>query len=71
MNKTSLLELAKGLNIPRRNCLKTKEELEDAIKDTITGYKETIFGRNTSICMGAWMIFESSSSLTKKFMIKG
>ena len=42
MNKTSLLELAKKLNIPRRNCMKTKEELEEAIKDTIKGYKEII-----------------------------
>ena len=44
MSKTSLLELAKKLNIPRRNCMNTKEELEEAIKDTIKGYKEIIFG---------------------------
>ena len=42
MNKTSLLELAKKLNIPRRNCVKTKEELEEAIKGTIAGYKKNI-----------------------------
>ena len=47
MNKTSLLELAKKLNIPRQNCMKTKEELEEAIKDTITMYKEIIFGSDT------------------------
>ena len=35
MNKTSLLELAKRLNIPHRNCVKTKAEVEYAIKDTI------------------------------------
>ena len=40
MNKKSLLELGQKLNIPRRNCMKTKEELEKAIKDTITKYKE-------------------------------
>ena len=51
MNKASLLELAKKLNIPRRNCLKTKEELEEAIKDTIKGYKEIIFGSDTPACM--------------------
>ena len=51
MNKTSLLELAKKLNIPRRNCMKTKEELEEPIKDTITGYKEMIFGLDTPACM--------------------
>ena len=51
MNKTSLLELAKKLNVPRRKCIKTKEGLEEAIKDTITGYKEIIFGSNTPACM--------------------
>ena len=50
MNKTSLLELAKKLNIPRRNCMKTKEELEEAIKDTIIGYKKIIFGLDTPVC---------------------
>ena len=47
MNKTSLLELAKKLNIPRRNCKKTREELEKGIKDIITKYKEIIFGSHT------------------------
>ena len=51
MNKTSLLELAKKLNIPRRNCTKTKEELEEAIKNTIKGYKEIIFGSDIPISM--------------------
>ena len=51
MNKTSLLELAKKLNIPRRNCMKTKEELEEAIKDTIKRYKEIIFGSDTPTCV--------------------
>ena len=45
MNKTSLLELEKKLNIPRRNCMKTKEELEEPIKDTITMYIDTIARR--------------------------
>ena len=51
MNKTSLLELAKKLNIPRRNCMKTKEEFEEDIKDTITMYKEIIFGSDTPACL--------------------
>ena len=51
MNKTSLLELAKKLNIPRRACMKTKEELEEAIKDTIKGYKQIIFGLDAPACM--------------------
>ena len=41
--------LAKKLNIPHRNCKKTKEEVEEAIKDTITRYKEIIFSSDT--CM--------------------
>ena len=51
MNKASLLELAKKLNIPRRNCMKIKEELEEAIEDTIKGYKKIIFGLDTPVCM--------------------
>ena len=51
MNKTSLLELPKKLNIPRRNCIKTNEELEEAIKDTIKAYKEIIFSSDTPVCM--------------------
>ena len=51
MNKTSLLELAKKLNIPRQNCIKTREELEEAIKDTIKGYKQIIFSSDTPVCM--------------------
>ena len=31
--------------------MKTKEELEEAIKDTITEYKEIIFGSDTPDCM--------------------
>ena len=51
MNKTSLLELAKTLNIPCRNCMKINEELEKAIKDSIKVYKEIIFGSDTPFCM--------------------
>ena len=31
--------------------MKTKEELEEAIKDTITGYKKIIFCSDTPACM--------------------
>ena len=31
--------------------MKTKEELEEAIKDTIKGYTEIIFSSDTSACM--------------------
>ena len=51
MNKPSLLELEKMLNIRRRNLMKTKEEIEEAIKDTITRYKEIIFSSDTSVCI--------------------
>ena len=51
MNKTSLLELVKKLSIPRRNCMETKEKPEKAIRDTITEYKEIIFGPGTPACM--------------------
>ena len=51
MNKTLLLEKAKELNIPCRNCIKTKEELEKATKGTITNYKEIIFGPDIPVCM--------------------
>ena len=51
MNKTSLLELEKKLNIPSRNCMKTKEELEKSIKDTIKKYEEIMFGSDTPTCM--------------------
>ena len=51
MNKTSLLEPAKKLNIPRRNCMKTKQELEKATRDTIAKYKEIIFGADIPACM--------------------
>ena len=51
MNKTSLLELAKKLNMPRRNCMKTKEELEEAIKGAITEYKQIIFSSDAPAFM--------------------
>ena len=51
MSKMFFLQLAKKLNKPRRNCMKTKEELEEAIKDTIKEYKEIIFGSDTPVCV--------------------
>ena len=37
--------------MPRRNCMKTKEELEEVIKDTIKKFKEIIFGSDNPACM--------------------
>ena len=51
MNQTSLLELAKKLNILLRDCMKTKEELEETVKGTISRNKEIIFGSDTPSCM--------------------
>ena len=70
MNKTSLLELAKKLNIPRRNCMKTKEELEEVIKDTITVTKRLFLGQIPPPVWYVWMNFENSRSLIKKCIIK-
>ena len=39
------------MKIPRRNCMMTNEELEEAIKDTIKRYKEIIFGSDTPSCI--------------------
>ena len=50
--------------------MKTKEKLEEAIKDTITMYKEIIFGSDIPAVWHAWMNFGNSKSLTKKYMIK-
>ena len=47
----SVLELAKKLNIPRRSCMKTKEEPEEVIKDTVKKYKEIIFSSDTPASM--------------------
>ena len=43
MSKTTLLEKANELSTPRRNFMKTKQELGKANKDTIINYKEIIF----------------------------
>ena len=42
---------SKESNILRRNCMKTKQELEKAIKDTIIKYREIIFGADNPICI--------------------
>ena len=51
MSEMALLVKVKALNIHRRNCMKTKEELEKAIKDTIIKYKEISFGAYSPACM--------------------
>ena len=66
MNKTYLLELSKKVNIPRRNCMKTKEEFEEAIKDATTGYKQIIFGSDTSACIACLDELQKQQVIDKK-----
>ena len=49
MNKTALLELAKKVEYTPPKLYEKKEELEEAIKDTIARYKEIIFGSDTLV----------------------
>ena len=63
MNKTSPLELAKKLNIPRRNYMKTKEELEEALEDTIKRYKEISFSLDTPSRMACLDEFEKQQTI--------
>ena len=46
--------------------MKTKEELEEAIKGTITGYKEIIFGWDTSVCMACLDELRKQQVIDKK-----
>ena len=66
MNKTSLLEKAKELNILRRNCMETKEELKKAIKDTITKYKEIMFGGDIPACLACLDELRKQQVIDKK-----
>ena len=66
MNKKLLLDFAKKLNIPRRNCMKRKEELQEGIKDTIKRYKETIFGAASHTCMACLGELQRQQVLDKK-----
>ena len=69
MRKTSLLERAKKLNMPRRNCMKTKEE--EAIKIPSKGIRRLFLIPIPPLsAWHAWMNFEGGRSLTKKLMRK-
>ena len=46
--------------------MKTKEELEEAIKGTITGYKEIIFGWDTPVCMACLDELRKQQVIDKK-----
>ena len=51
--------------------MKTKEELEEAIKDTIKGYKEIIFGSDTPVCMACLDELRKQQAINKKVYDQG
>ena len=50
--------------------MKTKEELEEAIKNTIKKYKKIIFGPDTPVCMACLDELRKQKTVNKKCMIK-
>ena len=52
--------------MPRRNCMQKKNELEEAIKDTIRGYKGIIFGSDTPACMACLDELQKQQVIDKK-----
>ena len=46
--------------------MKTKEELEEAIRDTITKYKEIIFGPDSPVCMACLNELRKQQVIDKK-----
>ena len=46
--------------------MKTKEELEEPIKETIKGYKEIIFGSDTPACMACLDELQKQQVIVKK-----
>ena len=66
MNK--LLKEAKALNIPRRNLMK-KDQLQQAIKDTISRYKELIFGSGV-ICKSYLLELHKQGKIDEKMHSK-
>ena len=67
MNEASLLELAKKLNISRQNCMKTKEELEEAIRDTIAKSRRFFLPQIlTPVCMESLDELQKQQAIDKK-----
>ena len=46
--------------------MKTKEVLEEAVKDTITRYKEIIFGSDTPACMACLDMLQKQQTIYQK-----
>ena len=53
-----------------QNCMKTREELEEAIKYTIRRYKEIIFGSDTPACMACLDELRKQQVIDQKVQIK-
>ena len=70
MKKASLLKKKKKLNTLRRNCTKTNKELKEAMKDTIKGYKQTIFVSDSSTYMACLEERRRQQVIYKKYVIK-
>ena len=66
MNKTALLEKTKELNIPPSKLHENKGKVEKAIKDTITKYKEIIFGPDSPICIKCLNELRNQQVIDKK-----
>ena len=66
MSKTLLLELAKKLNIPRQNCMKTKDVLEELSKTPSQSTKRLFLAQIPSSAWCAWKNLQSSKSSIKK-----
>ena len=56
---SKLLQEAKQLNIPLRNFMKAKQELEKSIFETQLKYKDIIFGNHSRGCKGCLKNFEN------------
>ena len=50
--------------------MKTKEELEEAIKDTITMYKKIIFSWDSPACMVCLGELRKQQVIDQKYMVK-
>ena len=46
--------------------MKTQEELEEAIKDTMTMYKEIVFGSDTPACMACLYDLQKQQVIDQK-----
>ena len=70
MSKKTLLEKTKELTVPRRNYMKTKQELKKAIKENIIKCKEIIYGVGSPVSIKYFDKLQKQQVANKKCMIK-